>query len=179
MLIKNNRDKILDVFFNDPSPAGGGFHLRELGRLAGVAPPSVKKYLTELERAGLVLKAKNRAQGYPVYMANRDGEEFRFLKKISMVKAICDSGLLDYLKNAYLPDVIILYGSASRGEDVQGSDVDLFLQCKEKRLDLAGFEKALKRGINIFFHDDFKSISPELKNNLINGIVLSGYLKVF
>ncbi len=172
-------EKLLGVFFNDPAPEGGGFQLRELGRLAGAAAPSVKKYLTELEREGLVLKATHRAQGYPVYMANRDGEEFRFLKKISMVTAIYGSGLLDYLKNACMPDVIVLYGSASRGEDVQGSDVDLFLQCKEKKLDLAGFEKALKRGINIFFHDDFKRLSPELKNNVINGIVLSGYLKVF
>lgn len=179
MLKKSNREKLLGVFFNDPAPEGGGFQLRELGRLAGAAPPSVKKYLTELEREGLVLKATHRAQGYPVYVANRDGEMFRFLKRVRMVELLWSSGLISYLWDVCMPDAIILYGSASRGEDVKGSDIDVVVLSKEKKLELAGFEKALQRGIAVFFQEGFSRLSPELKNNVINGIILKGYLKVF
>lgn len=169
----------MDVFFNDPSPAGGGFHLRELGRLAGVAPPSVKRYLLELEKEGLILRVTHRTYGYPLYSANREGETFRFLKRVRMVELLWSSGLISYLWDVCMPDAIILYGSASRGEDVQGSDIDVVVLSKEKKLELAGFEKALQRGIAVFFQEGFSRLSPELKNNVINGIILKGYLKVF
>ena len=41
------------------------------------------------------------------------------------------------------------------------------------------FEKKLNRKINIFFSDNFNKLSKELRNNIINGIILKGYLKVF
>jgi len=75
--------------------------------------------------------------------------------------------------------VIVLFGSASKGEDIKDSDIDLFLQCKEKKLDMKKYEKELKRKVNIFFSDNFNKLSKELKNNIINGVILYGYLKVF
>ena len=78
-----------------------------------------------------------------------------------------------------MPDVIILFGSASKGEDVEGSDVDLFLICKDKKLNLKKYEEKIRRSINIFFSNDFNKLSEELRHNIINGVVLKGYLKVF
>ena len=78
-----------------------------------------------------------------------------------------------------MPDVIILFGSATRGEDLKDSDIDLFLLCNEKKLDLKNFENKLKRKISIFFSEDFNKLSVELKNNILNGIVIKGYLRVF
>jgi len=78
-----------------------------------------------------------------------------------------------------MPDVIILFGSASRGEDLKQSDVDLYLQCKEKSLELKKYEKILGRIIKIFFEEDFNKLSKEFRNNIINGVILKGYLRVF
>jgi len=47
------------------------------------------------------------------------------------------------------------------------------------QLNLKKYEKELKRRINIFFESNFEKLSNELKNNIINGVILSGYLKVF
>ena len=45
-------------------------------------------------------------------------------------------------------------------------------------MDLRPFEQALHRKINILFEPDLKALGTELRNNLANGAVLSGYLKV-
>ena len=43
-------------------------------------------YLSELEKNNLILKLKHRIHKYPVYIANRDNENFRFYKKIDRQK---------------------------------------------------------------------------------------------
>ena len=83
------------------------------------------------------------------------------------------------IENKTNPDVIVLYGSASKGEDVEDSDLDLFIIAKEKPINLERFEKELNRKIHIIFENSLKRVSKEFLNNLINGIVLYGYLKVF
>ena len=179
MLQIDNRYKILRMFFEDPLPKGIGFQLREISRKVAIAPTSVKMYLGELEKEGLIIKLKHRIHGYPVYYANRDNDYFKFLKKIDNVMLIKEYGLLDYIFENCMPDVVVLFGSASKGEDVKDSDIDLFVLSKKEKLDLSQFEKKLNRKINIFFSDSFIKLSKELKNNVLNGIILKGYLKVF
>ncbi|MCX9025418.1 MAG: nucleotidyltransferase domain-containing protein [Candidatus Methanoperedens sp.] len=179
MLQKYNKWKVLKVFFENPNPEGAGFQLREIGRITNLATTSVKRYLDELDNEELVLLSKHRIHAYPVYRANMDSEKFRFLKKIDTIMTLKDSGLIEFLDSEYMPDVIILFGSASRGEDTIKSDIDLYLMCKETKMDLQDFEKKIKRKISLFFGEDFGELSNELKNNIINGTILKGYLKVF
>ncbi len=179
MLQKDNRYKILKAFFENPLPKGVGLQLREISKKVGVAPTSVKKYLKELEQQNLILHEKHRIHNYPTYLANRDSEYFKLLKKIDMVASIYESGLLDCLNDKCLPDAIILFGSTAKGEDLKESDIDLFLQSKERKLELKKYELQLGRKINVFFSEDFNKLSKELKNNIINGIILKGYLKLF
>lgn len=178
MLKKDNIYKVLEVFFDDPLPEGIGFQLREISRKIKLAPKSVKLYLEELEKENLIIKKEHRIHKYPVYYANRDNNYFKFLKRLNIIRRIKESGLLDYLDEKCMPDVIILFGSASKGEDVGGSDIDLYLQCGEKKLDLSKYEKELKRKVNLFFEKNFGKLSEELKSNIINGDKLKGYLRV-
>lgn len=179
MLQKDNRYKILRVFFENPLPKGIGFQLREISRKVKIATPSVKRYLYDLEREKLIIKTKHRIHGYPVYYANRENENFKFLKKLDLAIVIKESGLLKYLFETCMPGVIILFGSASLGEDLKGSDIDLFVLSNKEKLNLKKFERLLNRKINLFFNNNFNKLSKELKNNILNGIILGGYLKVF
>lgn len=169
---------MLRAFFDDPDPEGEGLNLRAISRRADLSHTSVKKHLETLEEEGLIETREVRAGGksYPVYLASRENERYKHYKSVDMISRIRESGLLQKLIEDAMPDCIVLFGSAARGEDVKNSDIDLYLQCEEKELDLTKFEDSLKRNIQLHFKPDFVTYSKELKNNIINGTVLHGYL---
>ena len=174
--IKDNKKKIMELFFDFPLK---NFYLREISRKTKVAITSVKRYVNEMVNEKIIIKVNKEI--YPSFRSNREGDDltFKFYKKLNMVERLQISGVLDYVEDKCGPKNIILFGSASRGEDSEGSDIDLFAQSKEINLNLSQFEKKLNREINIFFEKDFSKLSEELKNNILNGIILRGYLEVF
>ena len=174
MLQKNNKYKLLKIFLFNPTEE---FRLRELSRLSKISPPSVMAYLKKFEKEELIKSFKKR--GVPFYKSEIDGEKFREYKKIGILFELNDSGLTDFLWDELSPKAIILYGSFAKGESLEESDIDLFIIGKEKKIRLEEFEKKLERKIHLMFDDNPKNIPNELKNNLINGIVLKGYLKMF
>jgi predicted nucleotidyltransferase len=151
--------------------------MRELSRNTNIAQPSVINHLKSLMKDKLVLKEKSGI--YPSYKANRDFEQFKTYKKTDLINKLDESGLIDDIYSSCLPDVIILFGSASKGEDIEESDIDLFVLAPKKKLELSKYEKKLNRKISLFFEESFSKLNNELKNNIINGIILKGYLKVF
>ena len=173
MLQKYNRYKLLKIFLDYPIES---FRLRELSRMSKISPVSVINYLKEFEKEELIRKYEKR--GIPFYVAERDNEKFILYKKISIIYEMNESGLVDFLWNTLSPEAVILYGSHAKGEAVEDSDLDIFIIGKEKKIQLDGFEERLNKKIHLMF-DNVKHISKELKNNLVNGIVLKGYFKVF
>jgi len=174
MLENYNKYNLLKVFLDNPTES---FRLRELSRLSKISPPSVMNYLKEFEKSGLIQKYEKRK--IPYYKAIRDNEKFKQNKKLSILYELHKCGLIDYLWDKLAPDNIILFGSFALGESVEQSDIDLFVQSKEKNLDIKEFEKKLGKEINIFYESNFTRLNKELKNNILNGIVLKGYLKAF
>lgn len=174
MLVKYNRYKLLKIFLFNPTEE---FRLRELSRLSGISPPSVMVYLREFESGGLIKSYVKR--GIPFYKAEINNEKFRENKKLSILFELNESGLVNFLWDNLSPKAIILYGSFAKGESTEDSDLDLFVIGKHKQINLDKYEKKIGVKIHLMFEDDLKKIPKELKNNLINGIVIKGYLKVF
>ena len=174
MIQKYSRYRILQEFFDFPRK---DFQMRELSRRAKIAQPSVTAHLKELARENFIVKEKKGI--YPTFRANRDSELFKMYKKFDITFRINKSGLLNYIYDNCIPNAIILFGSASKGEDIEESDIDLFIQAKEKKLDLRKYELLFNRKITLFFEENFAKLNAELKNNILNGIVLKGYIKVF
>ncbi|MFH1310798.1 MAG: nucleotidyltransferase domain-containing protein [Nanoarchaeota archaeon] len=174
MLNKYSRYRVLRVFLQKPTES---FGLREIGRLSKLSPPSVIKYLKEFELDGLIIKTEKK--GIPSYQAAKENEDFIFYKKVDILYELHSSGLVDYLWQKLGPNAIILYGSHAKGEAAENSDIDIFIIGKDKDIVLAEFEKKLGREIHLMFDNNVKNIPSELKNNLINGIILKGYFKVF
>jgi len=104
---------------------------------------------------------------------------FKLYKRNDVLLRVHESGLVKFMEDRLQPDAAVLFGSASRGEDVEGSDIDIFLVAKEREVDLSGFERELARKINLHFEEDPSKLPKELLNNIINGIVIHGYLRVF
>jgi len=178
MLQNYNKYRVLKVFLDDPLPEFG-FQLREIGRKSKLAPISVKRYLGELLKGGLIVKISRGKGHFPLYKANRESEKFRTAKKVFAVSELHESGTVDYIYDSLLPNAIILFGSASKGEDLKESDMDIYCQCSEKQISLEKYEKKIGKKISLIIEKDFGRLSSELKNNIINGILLKGYLKVF
>ena len=164
---------MLRLFFDSPKKP---FQLREISRLLQLGMPSVRNHVKRLEKEGFVRKEKLGV--YESYFAS-ENEVFKIYKRNDMLLRISESGLSNYLEETFVPDAIVLFGSASRGEDLEGSDIDLFIMAKQKSVDLRSFENKLERKISIQFERRVQDLPKELFNNVINGIVIYGYLKVF
>lgn|SRR3989338_1509696 len=173
MLQNYNIYRILQLFFDQPTKL---FQLREISRIADIGLPSAINHVKKLEKYGFVKKEKKST--YQSYIANKESEKYKLYKKIDIVLRLNESEFAEYLIKNTTPNAVILFGSASRGEDIESSDVDIFVLAKEEVLDLRKFERLTKRKINLYFEPNIKNLSKELLNNIINGIKIYGYLKV-
>ena len=177
MLQKCTIWKIAGVFFKEPMSEHG---LLELGRKTGIAHTSVKNHLETLKRMKIISERteKKGNRNYPAYKAEQT-KTFRDHKKLYNLSELMDSGLIEHIKEKLTTKSIALFGSYQKGEDTEDSDIDLFVETEKAELDLSKFEKTLKRKIQLHFKENFKKYPPELKNSIINGTVLEGYLEAF
>ncbi len=173
MIQEYNTYRILQLFFDQPTKH---FQLREIGRLLNLGMPSVINHVKKLEKQELIKKEKNGV--YDSYISSGSAL-FKTYKRNDILLRIHQSGLIDFLDDALMPDTVVLFGSCSRGEDIETSDIDLFVIASEKDIDLKKFEKKLKRKISLHFEEKISGVPKELLNNIVNGIVVFGYLKVF
>ena len=162
--------KVLDAFFQDPHK---NYQIREISRLIGLDHKSVLIHLRRLEKTNLV--KTDASTLYKSYKAEIN-EKFKKIKIASNIIKLQESGLIDHIYEKTLPKAIVLYGSYAKGTDRMESDIDIYVDGAEKKIELVKFEKILGRSIHLLFKG---RMSNELKNNLINGIVLKGNLRLF
>jgi predicted nucleotidyltransferase len=176
MLQKSSMFRTAEFFFVNPSKE---HYLMDISRNIGLAHTSIKKNLKDLVKLGIINEhdEKKGERLFPVYHANLSNKLFKKYKLIHNLSFILESGLIDFIEEKLMPKSIVLFGSYSRGEDTETSDVDLFVECKKEELNLKLFEKKMERKIELHFKENFVLYPDELKNNIINGIVLSGFLE--
>lgn len=160
--------KVLGVFFTEPTTI---HFIKEISRIINLAPTSVRNQIRYLLKSGLIKKKP--AKPFDGFAANRENDNFIFQKRIYNLTRLKE--LADYLTTSYYPKLIVVFGSYSIGEDVENSDIDIFVLSKTKKnLDLKKFEKKLKRQINPLVLNNFNKLDSNLKKKIWNGIVLYG-----
>ena len=176
MLQKSSMLKTLEVFFINPSKE---HYLMDISRSLGLAHTSVKKNLDKLTRLGFIIESIEKKGGrkFPIYKANVNNKNFKKYKVIYNISNLIESNIINFIEDKLAPKSIVVFGSYLKGEDLENSDVDLFIECKKEELKLENFEKKLKRKIELHFNHNFTTYPKELKNNIINGLVLSGFLE--
>lgn len=174
VLVTNKGDWVLEFFLRNPT---GEFHLRELARVLHISFPWTRRVVSELAKKGFLLRKK--AHNLILVKANKDFELFRALKRSYNLFALYKSGLVSKLADLYgRPEAIVLFGSFSRGEDTEQSDVDIAVVTKKTlTADLSSFEKQLQRKIRIT-EVRIDAMDSEFVSTLANGVVLAGYLEV-
>ena len=150
-------------------------NVREYARLIKVSPPTASKMLFEFNKEELLITEKDR--NYIFYYANKNNKIFSELSRIYWKFKI--KGLTNFLNKNTTVFTIILFGSLSKAEVKKDSDIDICIIGQKKEHNLKVFENNLKRKIQLFFFDSIKEIkSSELANNIINGYVLEGKLRI-
>lgn len=175
---KINEQEILELFFSEERE----YHLREVARQCGITPVSAKKYLEAFAKNGLLERREER--GNLLYSPSRN-QSYAFEKSIHNLRTIRGSGLVTFLERELEYPAVVLFGSYAKGENRPDSDIDLFIIADtKKKLDVRAYEKRLSTTIHLFLHtpQEFGKMqkeNPELLNNALNGIILTGYLEVF
>jgi predicted nucleotidyltransferase len=175
MITISIKESIREHFFMNPTAKK---RVREIERELKLPLPSVIRYCKELEKEGILTTIKT--GNVVFYTADRANEKFLLEKKLFNLKQIYVSGIIEHLKKELGNPPIVLFGSFAKGEDTEASDIDLYVETPSKKeIKLDKFEKTLGRKIQLLRSKSIKSISNiHLANNIINGVVLNGYIEV-
>jgi len=158
---------------------GERLNQREIARFLDVSPTAVAKALPLLEKEGLVKIEKSKSMNLNFIFLNRDSHKVIQFKRAENLKILYESGLVEFLQETHPGCLVILFGSFSKGEDTVKSDIDLaVIGSKGKKIELREFEKRMEKEIRINYYSSLKEIKKELKENLFNGIVLSGSIEL-
>ncbi len=176
MIQKSSMATTLNLFYNNPTTK---FSLASISQKTKLAHTSTKNNLINLIKKNIIIKIieKKGKRNFPEYIANRNEKLFIITKKIQNLNNLLNSGLIPHIEEQTFPKSTVLFGSYNRGEDIETSDIDIFIEAQPQEINLKSFEKKLNRKIELHFQPNFKEYAPELKNNIINGTILQGFLE--
>lgn len=172
-LFKNNTYRILELFIEFPTK---DFSVRGLARELKLSHATILNYINDFQKLSLIKKKE--ATPYPTYFANTESPKYKFYKRNWLVYKITESGLIDRIQKETLPSSIILFGSGAKATFTEKSDLDIFVEANETKLDVTKYEKRLNHKINLLFEQNINNLSKELRNNIINGVILYGFIKI-
>ena len=171
------KQKIQEYFLLNPTAK---LRVRQIEREIHVPLPSAIRYAKELEEEGVLQSLV--ISGVRFYTANRTSKTYLLEKKLFNLRSLYSSGLVEHFIETHSNPTLILFGSYSRGEDIETSDIDLMLITEKTTKDpkIEEFEAKLLRKVQIFSVKRVEDLkNNHLINNVLNGIVLNGFAEVF
>lgn len=175
--LTNLQQGILRFLFSRPESF---FNMIRLSQFLEVSQPAIKKAIPLLVKNNAIKLSRDKESKRYSIILNRDNPDIIQLKRANNLERIYHSRLPSFLYDFLPGTTIILFGSYSRGEDSESSDIDIaIVGISEKEVNIIKFQKYLERNISLHFYKSFKDIKDEnLKNNILNGIVLYGSVKL-
>lgn len=166
--------------------AGTALNQRTIAKKLKVSPTAVAKALKGLKKENLIQIKKDKTMNLTLIELNLDNSKAIMLKRTENLKMIYESGIVEFLEDKFPGTAIILFGSYSYGYDIWSEDPDLhssdidiaIIGSKRKDINTKKFNKILEREVIINFYPSFKSIHKNLRNNILNGIVLAGGIEL-
>ena len=177
MIQESSMELVSGIFFKYPTKE---HYLKQVSKDVDIAHTSVKNHLETLKSKGIIKEFRNKrgTRVFPIYKANLDNSQYKDWKRIYNFKSIIFSGLIPYIEDHVMPSSVVVFGSYQKGEDTEDSDIDIFIESKEQKIDLKRFERYFGRNIQLHWKSSIKVYVKELKNNIANGWVMHGYLEV-
>ena len=162
----------LEPFFED---CYRRINVREYAKILHISPPTASKLLAAYHTQNLLKKETYRR--YILYYADKESHDFIDLSRIYWRRRI--KSLMDHIEERLARPTLVLFGSLAKAEVKPDSDLDLAILGQKTELNLTGFEKQLKRKIQVFWFNSLQEIpNRELANNILNGYTLRGRLSL-
>tara|TARA_Y100000310_G_C20641692_1_gene794312 strand:- start:952 stop:1497 length:546 start_codon:yes stop_codon:yes gene_type:complete len=159
--------------------SGKTFNQRKIAQELKVSPTAISKSLNLLKKQEIINMEKQGNMNLTSINFNRDSSLAIGLKRADNLKLLYESKIIEFLEEKFPGTTIILFGSYSKGEDTYNSDIDIaIIGTKEKEINTEKFDKILMKEIRVNFYKDWREINKNLKNNILNGITLSGWVEL-
>jgi predicted nucleotidyltransferase len=171
------RNTVLSLFFNESTKH---WHFKEILVKAGISRPQAAEWLKKLVAEKLVLRIKEKGK-MPYYIANNTSPVFQMKKRVFALDILEQSGFLAHLASLPGAEAVYVFGSMSRWDWYTESDIDVFVYGNDDELDIATYETALHREIQVFVcHNppELKEFNQGLLHNIIKGYRIKGDLHV-
>ena len=159
--------------------AGNSYNQREIALALKVSPTAVAKSLKSLEKERIIILKRDKNTKPQEISLNFQNNKVFFIKRVENLRTIYESGLAEFLFENLPGATIILFGSYSSGEDRFNSDIDIaVIGDTPKKINLSTCESKLNKKIMIQFFENFDKINKNLKESILNGIILKGSVKL-
>lgn len=173
--MKSKEEKVLELFFNAPTRE---WHFEEILQETTMARSKVDRWLKRFVKEGLIKRIKE-GKKMPFYLSNYDSVHYKNKKKMFALFQLYESGLLDYLSSSSKARTVILFGSFSRSDWYEKSDIDIFIYGDSEGLRIAPYETKLHKDIQLFVcktKEDLAKYSEDMLRNIIKGNLIKGDL---
>jgi predicted nucleotidyltransferase len=169
--MESKENIILELFFNYPTKE---WHFEEILTETKMARSKVHNWLHRLVDESIIKRFKNEGK-MPFYTANHESQSYRSKKKLFALNSLYQSGFIDHLATIDAK-AIIIFGSITRSDWYNKSDIDLFIYGNSDGLLISKFEAKLHRKIEIF-NPENKAELTKLGEGLIKNILAGDLIK--
>lgn len=167
--------RIRELFYNHPTKH---WHFEQLLKESGLSRAQTNEWLKKILQENLILRIKPRGR-MPYYIANYKQPHYQNSKRLYALEKMHECGLLDYLSSLEKAEAVVLFGSFSRWDWYDESDIDIFIYGDVGNVYVGKFIPKLKREIQVFAgknNHDLEKIGPALLQNILEGITIKGTL---
>jgi len=168
--MRSKEEDVLKLFYN----SGRHWHFEELLEKAGISRKQLLNWLNKFEEEGLIVKTKEEGK-HPFYMHNFFDPGFQNRKRLYALELLTKSGLVDHLSGLKGAKAVILFGSFSRADWYEDSDIDIFIYGDDGLFDKGLYERKLMKNIQVFTAKGYKDI--ERLDKMLPAIVSGDFLK--
>ncbi len=172
--MRSKEDHVLELFFNTPKH----WHFDELLEKSGISRPRLVEWLKKLAKEGIIIKVKPRGK-MPYYVSITKSKAFQHKKRLFALKKMTESGLLNHLASLKKAKVVVIFGSFSRADWYDASDIDIFIYGDDSDFKQGKYELRLKRDIQVHNakdKEDLKRIDKMLPY-IISGDFIKGSIE--
>jgi predicted nucleotidyltransferase len=168
--MKSKEEDVLKLFYN----SGKHWHFEELLKVAGISRRQLTNWLKRFEKEELIIKVKEKGR-HPFYTHNFHNVRFQNRKRIYALEMLTRSGFFDHLSSLKGAKVVILFGSFSRADWYEDSDIDIFIYGDDSLFEKGKYERLLLKDIQVFNSKDNKGL--QRYDQMLPAIISGNFIK--